>query len=513
MEFGAIPPHDPDPSKINEPKGQSKVEKDLHDLSGLTVPRGSSEARRIAQLLRRPTEKALNEARGILYDTQSRPVLTFTGAYLAKVLAAEHVQFAVDLLKGGALHSTDAFLRGLVAREYKAIRNGLASPIAGADMVPLRVAIASLCVDPALYFSAKTRKHHQGEIDKLLLFPIVLLRRAAGHEVASVFVKAATRGGIEPESNRRGYEGLTHIEEANPGQRVIPAEQVSAILSTMGSFLRDSLNHMDTYAFVERWLQKPAPHSSGADGPIAAVLHCLWNEYRGGSGLGQEHVMDVIALLRHFDDPVSQMIVEQAANDSDKGIALLARLCRVGPTPCVVSDIHQTALQGGSAEERHKALRVLGYSLSAEHDVALRPVFSELVTRAFGDTGPTLDFGSDVVGARSSLISVMARRMFTQPLKASFIADVFSDASRQNVAEASLMASTLLGIARQGRIMPLAFYDDPSLLAPIALSIELLRYQAKRIDSSLVDIADAIEGHFILDGPARFGFQLARTQG
>jgi hypothetical protein len=183
VEFGAVPPHEPDPSKNSLPQGQSKVEKDLHDLSGLTVPQGSSEARRIAKLLGRPTEKSLNEARAIFYDTESRPLLTFIGAQLAKVLTPNHVGFAIDLFNRRSLLSTDAFVRGLVSREHKAIRYGLASPIAGVDMAPLRVAIATLCVDPELYFSAKTRELHQGEIDKLLLFPIVLLRRSAGPEV------------------------------------------------------------------------------------------------------------------------------------------------------------------------------------------------------------------------------------------------------------------------------------------------------------------------------------------
>ena len=307
VEFGAIPPHEPDPSNKSVPKGQGEAEKDLQDLAGLIVPQRSSEALRIAQLVRRPTEKTLNEARGIFYHTESRPVLTFIGEYLAKVLTADHVRFAVDLLKGRSLLSTEAFVRGLVTRELKAIRCGLPSPIAGADMAPLRVAIATLCVDPELYFSAKTRERHQGEIDKLLLFPVVLLRRSAGREVVSVFVRAATKVGIDPGSNRRALEALTHLEEAHPGRRVVSAEQVSAIVDTMGSFLRDPLNHMDAYAFVERWLQKPVPRSSGEDQAISGALHALWANHRGGSSLGHglcgANLMDVIALLRHFDDP------------------------------------------------------------------------------------------------------------------------------------------------------------------------------------------------------------------
>ena len=177
----------------------------------------------------------------------------------------------------------------------------------------------------------------------------------------------------------------------------------------------------------------------------------------------------------------------------------------------MLTELRETALKGASPEDRLGAIRVLEHSLSADHDVALGPVFSGLVTRAFEDSGPAPDFVSDIASARSALISVMARRLFTQPLNAPFTSEVLGDTVRQRVAEASLLASTLLGIARQERVMPLAFYDDPILLAPVGLSIELLRYQAKRKDPSIISIADAIEGHFILDGPARFGFQIART--
>lgn len=144
-------------------------------------------------------------------------------------------------------------------------------------------------------------------------------------------MKAATRGGIDTESNRRALEALAHLEEALPRNRVVSAEAVSTIVDTIGRFLRDPLNHMHAYAFVERWLQKPIPRSSGEDQAISGALHAHWADHQGGSSLGHglsgANVMDVIALLRHFDDPVSRMIGEQAETDRDKGVALLSRLC------------------------------------------------------------------------------------------------------------------------------------------------------------------------------------------
>jgi hypothetical protein len=151
----------------------------------------------------------------------------------------------------------------------------------------------------------------------------------------------------------------------------------------------------------------------------------------------------------------------------------------------------------------------LGYSVSPQHDKQLHSIYSDVIARGFrGD-----EDDPEVVGPiRTALLSVMARRLFTLPLSDPFSQAVLSDAMSQKVGEASLLASTLLAITRQGRVMPLSFYDEPTLLRPIGLCIELLRHQAKIDDPSITPIADAIEGHFILDGPARFGFQLTRTR-
>lgn len=71
-------------------------------------------------------------------------------------------------------------------------------------------------------------------------------------------------------------------------------------------------------------------------------------------------------------------------------------------------------------------------------------------------------------------------------------------------------ASALMTIARSGRIVPLRFYDDPSLLTPVGVTIELLRHQSQTTNRPVSEAADQIEEHFLLDGPARFGFELVR---
>jgi hypothetical protein len=513
VEFGAIPPHDSDPSNKKVPQGTNKIDKDLHDLDGLVPPHGSRDARKIVHLLEHPTDVHLGEARAILYDTESRRVLTFIGDRLAKVLSPPHIGFAVDLINRKSLLSTDAFLRGLVSRELKAVRHGLSSPLAGPDMAPLRVAIAKLCVDPDLFFSEKTRERHQGEIDKLLFFPIVLLRRAASNEVTSVLVKAATIGGIEPERNRRALEALTHLEESHPHHRMVSQEGVAALVDTMGSFLRDPFNRLDAYAFVERWLRKEPSRPPEATRLVRDALHRLWREYREGGIGGVEscaaNIMDVVALSRHFDDPLSREVRLQACDDPHTGVASLARLVVFGPTEPLLDNLRDATGDDAPLEERLRAIRVLGYSVSPQHDKQLHSIYSDVIARGFrGD-----EDDPEVVGPiRTALLSVMARRLFTLPLSDPFSQAVLSDAMSQKVGEASLLASTLLAITRQGRVMPLSFYDEPTLLRPIGLCIELLRHQAKIDDPSITPIADAIEGHFILDGPARFGFQLTRTR-
>ena len=513
MEFGAIPPHDSDPSNKKVPQGTNKIEKDLHDLDALTPPYGSREARRVLHLLENPSEANLGEARGILYDTESRPVLTFIGDRLANVLGPKHVGFAIDLVNRKSLLSTDAFLRGLVSRELRAVRHGLPSPLTGPEMAPLRVAIAKLCVDPELFFSDKTRARHPGEIDRLLFFPIVLLRRAASNEVTSVLVKAATIGGIEPERNRRALEMLTHLEEVHPAQRMLSQEGVAAIVETMGSFLRDPFNRLDAYAFVERWLRKEPAQAPETTHLVRDAINRLWREYREGAFGGVEsfsaNMMDLLALSRHFDDPLSRQVRLQACDDPHTGVASLARLVVFGPTEHLLGTLHDATHEDAPLEERHRAIRVLGYSVSPEHDKRFRLIYSDAVGRVFREDEEDPEFVGPI---RTALLSVLARRLFTLPLSDPFSQAVLSDAISQKVGEASLLASTLLAITRQGRVMPLSFYDEPTLLSPIGLCIELLRHQAKNDDPSITSIADAIEGHFILDGPARFGFQLTRTQ-
>jgi hypothetical protein len=372
-------------------------------------------------------------------------------------------------------------------------------------------------VDPELFFSEKTRERHQRDIEKLLLFPIVLLRRSASDEVASVLVKGATVGGIESDRNRRALEALSHLEEAHPRRRVVSPEGAAAIVATMGSFLRDPFNRMDAYSFVDRWLRKPSMGSTeDTTRMVREALFAHWEEYRTcGDSAGEicaVNGMDVVALLNHFKDPASRTILERASNDWNKGVAILARLCVNGPTESTLNDVRDTVLRSPSLREQLQAIRVFSYSISIEHELALRPIFSEVVAERFTEVPEEAEPSSAVNSARAALLSVMARRLFMHPVRSPFTAEVLSGAVSQSPGEVNLVASTLMAIARQERIMPLRFYDEPELLRPVGICIELLRHQAKRDNHAIAPIADAIEGHFILDGPARFGFQLTRTR-
>ena len=506
--------HNPEPSKDPLLPGTGGAEKDSSPLHALTSPYGSHDARRVARLLHRPSQADLAEVRDILYTTTSRPALCFIGEALARGLTPCHVDLAIDLLRLKALPSTEEFLWTLVSCEHHAARLGLSPILAGSGMAPLREEIAKLCVDPARFFTKDDREQHGGTIQRLACYAIVVLRRTAAQEVAPILVRAATRCGIDPEMNRLALEALTNLEESIPNYRVVASSQVAAMVTVMGDLLRDPLNKMDLHAFIERWLKKLPANGHDGDGVVRQALHDLWQERRSGSLSqlpGYESVMmDLVSLVRHFDDPASQMIVEQACDHPDAGVSYLARLCVGGDTRRALAALLGATLHSTQPEARLSALRVFGYSVSDEMDACLLPLFHSAVSRAFQDVGPG-EVPDTLRKMRLVAISVMERRLYTQPLDAVFTSGVLAQVMNRKASEVSLLATTLMSMSRHGRVMPFSFYDNPELLTPVGITIALLRLQSNAGDRSISEVADTIEDHFILDGPALFGFQLARA--
>jgi hypothetical protein len=514
VDLGALPPNEADPSKKPETPSEVKVTKDIDQLSGLTAPYGSPEARRVEYLLQKPSRGALAEAREILLSTESRSVQTFIGDRLGKIFDPRHVEFAIDLLRLKSLPCTDAFLRALARRELGAVRQEISSPLTGHDMAPLRMEIAKLCVDAQCFFTDETRARYGHEIEKLAFLPIVILRRCASTEVVPILVKAATTGGIDPGMNRLALEALTYVEAGDPHERVTPGRSVAALAGTMECFLREPLNRMDVYSFVDQWLSKSARDGSTTAEPVMEVLHRSWEEYRSGTIVSVENrglnILDVIALLRHFDDPTSRLIRQQACEVPHFGISALAHLTDCGPTHSLLWSILEACSPAAPLRERLRAFRLFSYRLSDEVDRRILPLYLHVVSRTFRD-GEAHAPVSEIAAERVALMSVLGRRLYTQPLQGPFLSGILSEAMTREVGEASLVASTLMAIAREARVMPLSFYDDPYQLTPLGLTIALLRERSKVAGSAVSEIADEIEGHFILDGPARFGFQLART--
>ncbi len=514
MDLGGNPSHNSEPSKGPLSPGKGGLEKDTVDLHGLSVPQASFEVRRVAHLLRSPSRAALAEAREILYTTQSRPLLSFIGDCLARELTPLHVDLALDLLRLKALPSTEEFLWALVSKEHSLAGRALPPVLGGREMAPLRVEIARLCVDPALFFSKEDRDLYEKTIQRLAFYAIVPLRRSADGEVVPTLVRAASRGGIEPVMNRRAMEALTYLEEAHPHHRVVTAREVAELVGTMDDLLRDPLNQMDVYSFVERWLRKPTAPDDGGLGIVREALHQQWRECISiGRDSPDERgisITDLVALLRYFDDPPSRQILQQACYHRDIGVSCLARLCVSEDAGWGLSALLEATRPSAGNEARLSALRVFGYSISEEIDRQVLPLFHHAVTDAFKEIGPE-DDAVTLGDARSVLISVMARRLYTHPLDAPFTSGVLAQAMGRNVGETSLLATTLMSISRYGRVMSLSFYDKPDLITPVGVTVELLRLQSSRGDHLLSEVADTIEDHFILDSPARFGFQLARV--
>jgi hypothetical protein len=497
------------------PHGPNSITPGPHDLKGLDFPYRTPLVRKVLEYLQSPSETTLQEARGILFDTTSRPLLTFIGDQLGRYLTPTHIPFAIDLLRLKSLPSTEGFLWALVSQEHIAVRLNNPPLLGGAEMAPLRGELAKLSLNPALYFSERTRARRPREVERVSSYPIVVLRRCASREEAPILIRDATRGGIEPEMNRRALETLCYLEDVDPVHRVIPGRLVAALVVTMSDLLRDPLNRMDTYAFVDRWLQKEPKDDVTEATTVRAAVHTLWDEYRSGPWTSARGCglfgPDIIALLRHFDDPHSKRIIEEASNSTDTEVATIAMLCRAGGLRPALDKLIQATFASTPLQERLNVLAVFGYCISEDIDKLILPIFRHIVSRAFSEI--TVDDEPTALGAeRISLISAFTRRLHTQPLHSGFNRAILAEALRFSVSGASFLATALVSIARSGRLMRLSFYDDPGLLTPIGLTIELLRHQSNHRNYGASESADEIERHFLLDGPARFGFEIGRIE-
>lgn len=504
-------PHESDPS-INGPHGSDKATHGGHELSGLALPHGLPLAARVAELLHAPSSAALAEVREIMFDADSRPLLTFIGEHLGRCLSPNHVSLALDLLRLKSLPCTEGFLWSLVRREHRAVRHNQPPALGGPEMAPVRRELAKLCLNPGLYLSALAQA---SERERLASYPLVLLRRCASGEEAPILMREATTGGIDPQMNSRALEVLSYLEDGDPIHRIVPGRMVAALVDTMSDLLREPHNRMDTYAFVDRWLQKASKHDETDATTVRTAVQALWSEYRSegavsvnGRGLSGT---DLIALMRHFDDPLSTKNIEEALDSADAGVATVAMLCRADTVRDALGQLMAATLSSTSLTERLSVLGAFAYPISDEIDTRILPVFRYTVSRAFGDVKPGGDPTS--VGAeRSALISAFTRRLHTQPLQSPFTAGVFAEAMRLDVGGSSFLASALMSIARTGRFMRFSFYDDPGLLTPIGVTIELLRHQANRKNRPAAEVAGEIERHFLVDGPARFGFEIRRVE-
>jgi hypothetical protein len=379
-------------------------------------------------------------------------------------------------------------------------------------MAPLRGEFDKLALNPALYLGPHARA---SETERLGSYPLVILRRCASREEASILIRDATKGGIDPQMNSRALEALNYVEDGHPTHRLVPGRFVAALVATMSDLLREPHNRTETYAFIDRWLKK-APRDDATEAiTVRAAVHALWTEYRSersisvhGRGLSGT---DLVALMGHFDDPLSKNIIEEALSSADRGVATVAMLCKAGGVRDALDQLMSATISSTPLAERLSVLAAFGYSISDEIDTRILPVFRYAVSRAFGDLKPGND--PSAVGAeRNALISAFTRRLHTQPLQSPFTAGVFAEAMRLDVGGSSFLASSLMTIARTGRLMRFSFYDDPGLLTPIGVTIELLRHQANRKNQSAVEVAGEIERHFLVDGPARFGFEISRVE-
>lgn len=512
---------DPNSSNGNNPKGNkpsndARVDITVTPLDELMPPPRSAAGQRVRDLFTVATAKAYAEIGEILYATESRPLRSYIGYRTAVQLSPKSVPLAMDILKLHSLHATQEFLTILAQREYAAFMLGASPTLKGDTFSELRVQIAELAVSPECFFAPKDWERDTGEILGLTRYPITILRMSAGREVDRILIAAATRGGLDGETNRRALDLLLLREESAPRQRVLSSDDMKAISRATDDLLREPFNRMQLVQLLDVWLSKEQNLACDTTQEIRDRLITQWLEYRdsGWSPTASEEpkVFDTIRLLRFFDDPLSRLALSEAAAHSHIGVSLLARLCQNGGSVEDLAAI-SSALDGqATIANSLMALQVFGYRISSQVDVKLWPLFNDYISRAWGSNVSNNASQSGDIAQRLVVLRGVVRRFYSERFDSPFLERIFSTVGSDNKAMAAVAVNTLVQVSKIDRIPPPTFYDHPEKFGPLQAAIQIL-YRAGQDNAKdvAVQLAQGIQELFILKGPAAYGFELAES--
>jgi hypothetical protein len=385
--------------------------------------------------------------------------------------------------------------------------------VAGPEFAEFRRLIADLVVSPECHFVERDWARHSSEIVSLTTYPITILRRSAEKETDSVLLKAATGGGLDQFMNRRALDLLTLRELSDPVHRVLPADGMSEIARATGSLLRDPFNIAHLYALLDLWASKEENLPSGGECVIRDMLIERWESFKASKDeirVDQTPaILSDMRLLRHFPDPLSALCLKEAAEHAHAGIRILARLALEGPSERALADLRLCLRSTENFADRLAASRVFGHYISPDVDHNLIPILDEYVQGLWGSKSESEDGERPVLAERVVILQALVRRFYSERSDSPFLKPIFESIQGRNGAMINLAVNTFVQATQMGRIPPPQFYDDPSALASLRSTLDLLgRGMSKEQRGEGPTLVEAMEELFVYRGPAAYGFEL-----
>lgn len=515
--------HGDDPSNANgphhghdgtpKPDGHPNVEHEVVSFDELDPPPRTALAGKLRKLFDgTPTPEATAELSDILWTSDRTPTLSYFGYRLAAGLSAPLAPLASEVIRRKSFQCTRELLDGLAQREYCQFILGNESVVGGPEFAEFRSLLADLVVSPDCHFTERDWTHHASEIISMTMYPITILRRTSDAVVDSIFIKAATNGGLDPSMNRRVLEMLMLREASDPVTRVLPASGMSEVMRATASLLRDPFNIAQLYSLLDLWASKEENLPSGGECAVRDQLLQRWVEFKDSRDEirpeDNPRVLEAIRMLRHFPDPVSALALKEASEHAHPGIRVLAKLALHGPTERPFADLRMS-LKSDNYAERLAASRVFGYHISPAVDRLLVPILSEYTQGLWGsDIGAA---GSDgvVLAQRIVLLQGMVRRFYTERADSPFLNPVLGSIGSNDSGMVNLAVNTFVQATQMGRIPSPRFYDAPSAMLSLRSVLTLL---SRGVESDEHEggreLVRAMEELFVFRGPAAYGFEL-----
>lgn len=480
--------------------------------SDVIIPPRVAGRAKIDALLENLTPQAIAALSDLLPCLESTALRSYLGHRIAEVCRPELAALIAQGLRMKSVHFLEGCLSKLAAREYESFVQKQPPVLDGECYAEVRRLLAEVCCEPYYMVGDDAWEKNERDVLALSAFPLTILRRCGGPEVADVAITAFTRGGIGAFMNRKALDLLKLYEGRSP-KRLLTEGQVLSVATVFDENLRDASIQASLTSFVDMWLSKEP------DVLAPSIRDLLLYEVEGLTRhaaldfeLELPKLLDSLTLLRHFKDDDVHRLMQSAVNLGDPTISPVALLCL---RDAKVSSLRRLVeLVSGETDDtvRYRALRVFGQSISPIADRLTFPILEEYLryTDDLLRSEPTST--GRIIRERELLLEGACRRFFSEPLDSPFMSSLFKAAvdTSETRGPTRVFAVNVFGqIAQTRRLPPVWLYDDFERiqdLQTIANHLEKRLQGVQFPDHS--SPADQMRSLFFSSGPSHYGFEI-----